>query len=57
MHQLARGIEVVAVAEAVRQRLLVLDGQHRDLVHRTDVGVQRTERAGDRQVVGDEGGG
>src|SRR3546814_3495052 len=55
MHQLAGGAEVFLVAEAVRERLFVLDGEHRDLVHRADVGVQRAERAGHRQVVGDEG--
>src|SRR5690606_13879043 len=37
--------------------LFLLDAQHRDLVHGADVGLQRPEGAGDRQVVGDELGG
>src|SRR3546814_17176392 len=43
------------VAEAVRELLFVRGGENRDLVHRADVGVQRADRAGHRQVVGDEG--
>ncbi|KAG1274574.1 hypothetical protein G6F65_010392 [Rhizopus arrhizus] len=51
MHQLAGGVQIVAVAEATGQVLFVIDRQHRDLVHGTDVGVQRTERTGNREIV------
>ncbi|KAG1391156.1 hypothetical protein G6F59_014980 [Rhizopus arrhizus] len=36
MHQLAGGVQLVAVAEAPGQVLFVIDRQHRDLVHGTD---------------------
>ena len=45
------------VAQAPGERLLFLDRQQRDPVHGADVGVERTQGAGDRQVVGDQGGG
>jgi hypothetical protein len=54
-HQFARGIEVVVVAEAAGQRLFLLDRQHRDLMHGTDVRLERTQGAGDGQVVGNQG--
>ena len=51
MHQLARGIQVLLVAEAARQFLFLIDREHRDLVHGTDVGIQRTQRTGNRKIV------
>ncbi|KAG1160984.1 hypothetical protein G6F35_019126 [Rhizopus arrhizus] len=51
MHPRAGGAQIVAVAEATGQVLFVIDRQHRDLVHGTDVGVQRTERTGNREIV------
>ena len=43
--------------EAMRERLFFFDRQHGNLVHRADVRIQRTERARDREVGGDEGEG
>ena len=54
-HQFARGVEVVVVAQAPGERLLVLDREHRDLVHGADVGVERTQGTGNRQVVRHQG--
>ena len=41
MHQLARGVEVLAIAISARQFLLFLDRQHRNLMHGTDIGIER----------------
>src|SRR3546814_6792445 len=43
-HQLLGRIEVFLIAEASRQRLLLLGGQHRNAVDRANVGTQRAER-------------
>ena len=48
-HELARGVEVVVVAQAARQGLLFLAGQHRDAAHGVDVGVEAADRAGENE--------
>ena len=42
-HQLARGVQVVFFEEAACERLLVLDGEHRNLVDGANIGLERTE--------------
>ena len=49
--------EALRIEVAQGQRLLILDAQHRDLVHGADIGVERSNGTGDRQVVGDKRGG
>ena len=54
------GFAAALRGEAAGERLLVLGAEHRDLVDRADIGVQRADRGqrierGDRQAVGDEG--
>jgi len=48
-------IQVLAAGIAPRQRLFLVEGKYRDAVDRADIGVDRTDRARNRQVVGYQG--
>ena len=44
-HELARGVEVVIVAQAAREGLFILAGEHGDAAHGVDIGVEAADRS------------
>ena len=54
-HQMTGGFQVFVVTEGAGQSLFVFHRQHRYAVDRTDIGIHRSQRAGNRQAMADQG--
>jgi hypothetical protein len=53
-YELLGGVEIGVVAEAARQRLLLVKAEHRDAMDRRDVGIQTANDAREPVVTGSE---